>query len=234
MSADLPEFAGGLRRDVVTLPRSGRRLTIDRPAELDPLIDAVEHDPEQNLPYWAELWPSGIALGDAIALEPQQLAGTRVIELGCGLGVTACAALAAGAGLTVCDYAPEALALCRHNARLNGSHEPDRAIRLNWRRPDEDFFEVSGAPFPVVLAADVLYESRDVQPLLHLLERLLEPNGILWLAEPRRPVAARFIERALEAGWRREGQVDHWADLWPDPSDEGTVVNVHLLRRAEN
>lgn len=232
MVADLPEFPGGLRRDVVTLPRTGRRLTIDRPSELDPLIDAVEDDPEQNLPYWAELWPSGIALGDAIALKSDELAGRRVIELGCGLGVTACAAIAGGAKLSVCDYAPEALDLCRRNCRANDGREPDCAIQLNWRKPAGGFFEAIGAPFPFVLAADILYESRDVQPLLQLLDRLLDPGGLLWLAEPRRPVAARFIERALDAGWQREGEIEQWDGPWPDPNDAGVIVNVHRMRRG--
>lgn len=230
--SELPSFTGGLIRQEVLLPRSGRRLTIERPAELDPLIDAVEGDPEQNLPYWAELWPSGIALADAIALDPERIAGQPVIEFGCGLGVTACAALAAGAELTVSDYAPEALALCRHNARLNGNQKPANTVQLNWRKPSDEFFEAVGAPLSTVLAADVLYESRDVQPLLRLLNETVEPGGLLWLAEPRRPVATRFLELALEAGWRREGTVDSWDGPWPDPNDEGVTVNVHRLRRT--
>ena len=37
------------------------------------------------MPYWAELWPSGVFL--AAAVGERDLRGTRVLELGCGLGV---------------------------------------------------------------------------------------------------------------------------------------------------
>src|SRR3712207_7394386 len=44
-----------------TLFRSTRttyRITL--PEAVDPLLDAAEDDPEQNLPYWATIWPSGV------------------------------------------------------------------------------------------------------------------------------------------------------------------------------
>ena len=52
-----------LKEVEVTLPRAGRVYTILSPADHDRLLDEAETDPEQNLPYWAEVWPSGIALG---------------------------------------------------------------------------------------------------------------------------------------------------------------------------
>lgn len=203
---------------------------IARPADIDPLIDAAEDDPEQNLPYWAELWPSGIALADAISLEPGLVAGRPVLEIGSGLGVTAAAALRAGANLTVTDYAEQALLLARLNSLRNASREPE-TLRINWRNPPDALFDLAPGGFPVVLAADVLYESRDVQPLLQILERIVMPGGLLWLAEPRRPVAARFIEIARGGGWVEETAPDSWFGPWPDPNDEGIEVRVHRLRR---
>ena len=49
-----------------------------------------------HLPYWALLWPSGMALAEAILAAPSLIAGKRTLELGCGLGVTASAALKPG------------------------------------------------------------------------------------------------------------------------------------------
>ena len=67
-------------------------MTISRPVDYDRLIDDAAADPEQNLPYWAELWPSGVALAGKITCDPRIVRGRRVLELGCGLGVTAVAA----------------------------------------------------------------------------------------------------------------------------------------------
>lgn len=219
---------GPLRETPLTLPESGLSLRILQPTDLDLLLDAVADDPEENLPYWAELWPSGIALADAIEAEPERLRGRRVLELGCGLGVTAIAALRVGAELLATDYAPEALALCRRNAATNAGREP-ATLQLNWRAPSEAFWTAVGDGFPVVLAADVLYESRDVEPLLALMERVVAPGGLLWLAEPGRAVARRFVEAATARGWRAI-QREHLGP-WPDPHDAGVVVTIHQLRR---
>src|SRR5215207_1919981 len=140
---------------------------ITRPVDYDRLIDDAAADPEQNLPYWAELWPSGIALAAKIARDPAIVQGSRVLELGCGLGVTAIAAMRAGADLLVTDYSPEALAICSLNAVEQAGVEPE-TLRVNWRDTGARLDD-AGDGFPVVLAADVLYERRDVDPLLALI-----------------------------------------------------------------
>lgn len=221
---------GPLIDEAVPLPRSGHPLTITRPTDMDGLLDRIAGDPEQNLPYWAELWPSGIALADAILREPDLVHGKAVLELGCGAGTTAAAAILAGAHLTVTDYAPEALTLCRYNTLVNAAAEPAAAVQLNWRAPDAGFLRLAGAGFPVVLVADGLYETRDIEPLLALAGRIVAPGSLLWLAEPGREVAARFLERARAEGW--DGPSDQHAGPWPDAADDGVRVGLHRLRRG--
>ncbi|HSU09647.1 MAG TPA: hypothetical protein VLK57_10630, partial [Pseudonocardia sp.] len=46
-------------------------------------------------PYWAELWPSSIALARAVAAAAP--VGARVLELGCGLGLPSITAALCGA-----------------------------------------------------------------------------------------------------------------------------------------
>src|SRR5215216_7157987 len=121
---------GPLRIDRVDLPGTTESMLISRPVDYDRLIDDAAADPEQNLPYWAELWPSGVALAAKIARDPGIVRDRRVLELGCGLGVTAIAALRAGADLLVTDYSPEALALCSLNA-LDQARVQPRTLRFN-------------------------------------------------------------------------------------------------------
>jgi predicted nicotinamide N-methyase len=219
---------GELVDEAVPIPGTGQVQTILRPVETDRLLDLAAGDPEQNLPYWAELWPSGIALAGAIAARPELVRGRQVLELGCGLGVTAIAALAAGADLTVTDYADDALTLARFNC-LRATGRAPAALRVNWRAPDEAFQDLVAAGFPVVLAADVLYEARDVAPLAGLAGRIVAPGGLLWLAEPGRRPALRFLTEMRAAGWAEEATT--WEGPWPDPNDAGVIVTVHALRR---
>jgi predicted nicotinamide N-methyase len=212
----------------VPLPQSGLSYAIFQPATFDRLLTAAAQDPEQQLPYWATIWPSGIALADAVLLQQRQFAGRRVLELGSGLGVTASAALAAGAALYVTDYSPETLLLCRLNTLRNTRLQPT-TLRINWRQPSPALVALARPRFPIILAADVLYEKRDVQPLLALIEQLLAPDGVLWLAEPGRPPALHFVEAALSGGWR-DSPTQH-PGPWPDPQDEDVIVTIHRLRR---
>jgi predicted nicotinamide N-methyase len=173
-------------------------LDILRPPSADALIDEERFGDDEFMPYWAELWPSGVELARAVAA--RKLAGLRVLELGCGLGLPSLAAAALGARVLATDWAADALALVRENAARNGL-ELETAL-ARWSDPAP---LVAGAPFDLVLGADLLYEPRNVDALLDLIPRL---GARVLLAEPGRPTAERFFQRA-SAAWEiaREGRV---------------------------
>lgn len=222
------EKLGPLEDIDVKLPLSGVIWRVTKPNDIDALLTLAENDPEENLPYWAALWPSGIALADEILIEPELVQTGRVLELGTGLGVTAMAALSVGADLIITDYAEESIQLAAYNITENELPEPS-AMQMNWREPSQAFRDLTGDGFPVVLAADVLYEQRDIEPLLDLVEWLAAPGGLLWLAEPRRQSATTFIEQAAERGW--VDQTVERTGPWPEMDDTGVTVRVHRLRR---
>ena len=85
-----------------------------------------------HLPYWALLWPSGLALAEALLADPASAQGQRALELGCGLGVTAAVALALGAQLTISDLFDEALLFAEYNTRRCAGRAP-ATLLLNWR-----------------------------------------------------------------------------------------------------
>ena len=123
-------------------------------------------------------------------------------ELGCGLAVSSLVAALRGASVLATDWSPDAVALARLNARRNGI-EIKTAV-CSWADPAS---LVSRAPWDVVAAADVLYERRNVDLLLDLLPRLVDHRGEVLLADPGRPPAAAFFERA-QSSWRIERSTD--------------------------
>jgi len=169
----------------------GRDLVVLRPRDADALIDEHAFEHEEFLPYWAELWPSGLALARRVAV--RALHGARTLELGCGLGLPSLAAALAGGRVLATDWSAQAISLLRDNAERNGiALEAERA---DWSAPDP---LVARAPWDLVLGADLLYERRNADLLLPLLARLLGPASELWLADPGRPPAGPFLEAAAE------------------------------------
>jgi predicted nicotinamide N-methyase len=104
------------------------------------------------------------------------------------------------------DWAEEALELLRTNAGRNGIAL--ETARLAWQEP-----QLAGG-FDLVLAADVLYEQRNVPQLLALLPRL---GAEVLIAEPGRPAAKSFFEQAA-ALWQVEETADRVFRLTSRPS----------------
>lgn len=212
----------------VEIPHTNVTLAVTRPESIDSVLDQVIDDPEQNLPYWAEIWPSGIALATTLLNNPDLVRELPVIELGCGLGITAATALKSGANLTITDYSPHSLLLTEINCLRSGLVLP-ASRELNWRDTNAHLMQDSGERWPVVLAADVLYEQRDIEPVLDVLDRITAPDGMVLLAEPGRRPAREAIELARNRGWHIE-TTSH-SGPWPDPNEADVVISVHSMKK---
>ena len=191
----------------------GRRtLSIRRPRDSEALLDEHAFEHEEYLPYWAELWPSGVALARRIA--SRSLGGVRVVELGCGLALPGIVAALAGARVLATDWAPEALPLVAGNARRNRAAL--ETMLASWTAPAP---LVRRGPFDLVLGSDLLYEGRNVELLALLLPQLVDERGEALIADPDRPHAPRFLEAVRESF-----EVDSFRDR------ATPRVSIHRLR----
>jgi predicted nicotinamide N-methyase len=165
-------------------------------------------------PYWAELWPSSVTLARAVTAA--DLAGARVLELGCGLGLPSIAAALGGAHVLATDRSSDALGFTAYNAALNGTSVEVGVC--SWAEPEP---VLSRGPWDLVLAADVLYRHSGLADLDALLPRLVGDAGQVWLADPARPPAAAFLEASTR-----------WAAITEVPSEDPRVT-VHRLQRPD-
>lgn len=190
------------------------------PASAEALIDESDFERDERLPYWAEIWPSAVALARHLA--GLDLSGKRTIELGCGVGLPTVVALDRGAEVVATDHYVLALDFTRRNARLNTAREPEIA-HLDWHSSRRREL----GKFDLVLAADVLYERRNVPALAHLIPDLLAPEGEAFITDPRRKDTPHFHEAMQGRGLRsckrsatvRQGEKD-------------VMVLVHRYRQA--
>jgi predicted nicotinamide N-methyase len=178
-----------LVEDVVAI--AGHDLGLLRPRDAEALLDEHAFEHEEYLPYWAELWPSALALARMVGA--RALHGARTLELGCGLGLPSLAAALAGGRVLATDWSAESVRMTGCNAERNGLRID--TLQCSWTAPDP---LLERGPWDLVLASDVLYERRNGEALLPLLPRLLTPKGEVWLAEPGRPPSTDFLAAAAD------------------------------------
>jgi predicted nicotinamide N-methyase len=188
---------------------SGRPLRVMRPRESEELLVDEAFEREDLLPYWAELWPSSLALARAVGA--RSLRGARTLELGCGLGLVSIAAAQAGGRVLATDWSEDAVAFAHDNAQRNGIDI--ETARVDWSQPEAI---LARAPWQLVLGSDVLYERRNVDQMLGLLPRLVDRSGEVWIADPGRQTSVDFLERASEDWIRR--------------TTEHNRIEIHRLR----
>jgi predicted nicotinamide N-methyase len=197
----------------IALP--GGEVELMRPPDAEALISEESFEHEEFLPYWAELWASAIALAHDVSI--RSLRGRPTLELGCGLGLPSIAAAMAGGRVLATDWSPDAIRATAANAERNGVDV--ETLRCSWAEPEP---LVERAPWPLVLASDVLYEQRNVEQLLELLPRLVDETGLVLIADPGRVPAERFLRAAEDDGWA----------ISSIASQRAKRVLVHRLRRA--
>lgn len=176
-------------------------------------------------PLWAYAWPAGLVLAELLAKRwAEELAGKRVLELGCGLGAVGLVAAKLGARVTLADREPEALtqalAIAEHNAL-----EVETQL-LEWGRVPEALTN----RFELVLGSDIMYDPSQLTPMLGAVQSLLTPHGVAYLADPD-----RADREALAAAARTAGlALEHLLTVSEPPSvptsDESHKQPVHVYR----
>ena len=178
----------------------GRPYELCMPANCDALLDApnvaARFAQDEYLPYWAMLWPAALVLADAVAGWERIAAGAAaplVLELGAGIGLVGLVAAERGYRVIVSDYDDDALEFAVENARRNGVPQPEVRF-VDWRKTYTDL-----APDRIV-AADVLYEKRHLQPIAQFVRQHLRPDGFALVSDAHRSTADAFDRVAQECG----------------------------------
>jgi predicted nicotinamide N-methyase len=170
-----------------------RAIELVSPAAPEALLDAAVAAGTAT-PYWIDVWPCAVRL--ATWLDGQELAGRRVLELGCGLGLPSLVAALGGADVLATDVEPDALPCVEASARRLGV--PIATLEADYRDPPAALLDGS---FDLVLAADVLYEPECAAALSRLAPRALAPDGALVVAVSWQDQEAELVERLAADGF---------------------------------
>jgi ETFB lysine methyltransferase len=199
-----------------TVQIGGRDVHLLSPANADDLISEDDYVKDERLPYWADLWPSAQVL--AREVRTMRLAGQRVLELGCGLGLVAIGAAMAGADVTATDYYDDAILF----AALNVGEATGKTITarmVDWTAMPADL-----GRFDVVVTSDVLYEPRYASLVAGAITATLVRGGEAIIADPGRIACEDFLNECRARGLVVSASERH-------PYEEGEIRQTITLYR---
>ncbi len=147
------------------------------------------------------------------------LAGSSVVDVGCGGGLLAEGLARAGARVTAIDLAPAMIEVARLHARAAG-------VSIDYRvEPVESLAAAAPASFDVVTCMEMLEHVPDPATTLQSLAALLRPGGHLFVSTLNRSlraflvaiVGAEYVTRIIPAGTHeyerliRPAELARWA-----------------------
>lgn len=204
--------------DIAIAGRPYRLAVADDPEGM--LIDACERQDagEQGVidPFWATTWRAASGLDRF--LDRRELAGTRVLELGCGTGHAGLAAVLRGAHVVLTDGVEDPLMLVRMSVWPVRDQCRVERLRFGIDRLLDD-------PFPLILGSDVTYLRRLWPELDRCLREHLSEGGEVLLSDPFRIIANEFRDWIQQHGWHYE---EHAVSLEDDHAHPIRVMRLSL------
>ncbi len=179
---------------------NGRIWTIRRTADLETLWESIGADlgDDERLPYWAEIWPSSLALAKWLNANRDRIRDRICLDVGCGLGLTALVAADMGAKVLALDYELEALEWARINTVLNRVESP------LWTQMDWRMSGIKEKSCSFIWGGDIFYEKRFFEPLRDFFKWALAPGGVIWIADQERNVSGPVWDRLQKSGFQVE------------------------------
>jgi 2-polyprenyl-3-methyl-5-hydroxy-6-metoxy-1,4-benzoquinol methylase len=178
-----------------------------RPSNPTDVLDQLSEEAyakDKFLPYWAEQWPSSDTMLDF--LNSCNLCSTdTILELGSGLGIIATFLSLKGCKVIATDISYEGLLFTKTNIELN--RMTAYPCSVDWRAlPFKKKFDL-------LIASDVLYEQRWINPILSSCKQLLKSGGKAFIADPCRTFWPEFKQRAVEEGF--ETRIKYTGKIMP-------------------
>ncbi len=139
------------------------------------------------------VWPSSEVL--AHFMFDFDIKDKRILEIGCGIGLTSLLLNQLKADITATDYHPEAEAFMLNNTKLNADASIP-FIRTGWAD------ELSNlGKFDIIIGSDILYEQEHAALLSEFINQHAKPQCEIIIVDPGRGRHANFSKKMVSLGY---------------------------------
>lgn len=140
-------------------------------------------------PMFGVIWDSSKIL--AHLMSDFDIAGKRILEVGCGIGLASLVLNHRSADITATDYHPEAERFMDENVRINNDqHIP--FTRAGWGDLDDTLGE-----FDLIIGSDLLYERDHINLLAGFIDRHTSQKCEVIIVDPGRGNHANFSKKMV-------------------------------------
>lgn len=144
-------------------------------------------------PLFGIVWASSEVLAHFVS--DFEVAGKRILEVGCGIGLASLVLNHRHADITATDYHPEAGNFLLENVELNKGQEIP-FVRTGWGDEDSGLGE-----FDLIIGSDLLYEREHIELLSGFIDQHAKPLCEVVLVDPGRGNHARFSKKMVSLGY---------------------------------
>ncbi|CAN8139028.1 Methyltransferase type 12 [uncultured Thiomicrorhabdus sp.] len=162
------------------------------------------------------VWDSSQVLAET--MQYFDIKGKRILEVGCGIGLSSLLLNARHADITATDYHPEAGKFLAKNTALNNG-EDIPFLRTDWK---DD--HVGLGKFDVIIGSDLLYEQDHIALLSEFIEQHAKDQCEVILVDPGRGKHAKFSKKMVEQGFSHQ-QYKPQNNPLTTPEFKGVVLN---------
>ena len=144
-------------------------------------------------PIFGVVWPSSMVLAHFIS--DYKTDSKRILEVGCGIGLSSLLLNKQYANITATDHHPEAQKFLQRNTILN----KDSSIafeQTDWAAKSDNL-----GLFDLIIGSDLLYEDSHINLLANFIEKHSKPNCEVIIVDPGRGRKNQLSQKMIKFGF---------------------------------
>ena len=159
-------------------------------------------------PLFGQIWPSGIILANLMS--SYDIEDKRILEVGCGIGLSSLVLNSRMANITSTDYHPSVGKFLNFNTKLNEDRDIPY-IRTDWSDENDDLGE-----FDLIIGSDLLYEPNHIEVLSNFINQHSKETCEVIIIDPNRGYKNKFTKKMNSLGFE---------SIQTDASDAKNIEN---------